>query len=352
MCNGAAGYPQACLNYQSIQANYPEYHSITCPFQKAAVINQVRTIIKKFDDERKTKLWDPLMPVVGGCSPDEYPPAVMADLNDGYDNVLRAVETASFTHRVFHDRGQMVRYLPAVQNEDAGRALFKVCSKAPTWDTIQLSTSRETNRRARRDNVTIWSFYKKIFTRSAYTMTFEGINGYADDGIGVNPCAPTTPDGVRHSGYALLNEDAWFNNPANVAEKNYQPQYLKGPTGAARSGWVEPVGLVVVETNSSRTATSDEIRDEFGFDDCADDKCTREIAALRAIIKAETAEAATLTASLSEVPRIDAVSTPAAVPTGQGDEATSATVNQPGSDFVQPEWPRQTDGKPEAGSPA
>ncbi|ROW01932.1 hypothetical protein VMCG_05588 [Cytospora schulzeri] len=349
-CNGAAGYPQACLNYQSIQANYAAYHRVTCPFQKAVVIERQRTIISNFDDERKTALWDPLMPVPGGCSPDEYPPAVMADLNDGYDNVVRAAETTSFTRRVFHDRGQMVRYLPADENESAGRLLFKVCSKAPEWDTIDLSTSREVNRRARRDNVTIWSFYKKIFTRSAYTMAFAGLNGYADDGLDDNPCAPTQ-NGVRHSGYALLNEDVWFDKPANLDEKDYQPEYLKGPAGAARRSWVEPVGLVVVENNSSRVATTHEIRDEFGFDDCADDKCTREIGALKAIIKAEKVEAATLAASFSTVPQTDAVPTPAVAPVGHVDEtAGSVTVNQPGSDFVQLEWPRQT-GKSEAGSP-
>jgi chitinase len=51
-----------------------------------------------FDDQRQTALWDPMIAYAPGCSPDEYPPAVMIEENDGYSiltsmaRTMRAIE--------------------------------------------------------------------------------------------------------------------------------------------------------------------------------------------------------------------------------------------------------------------
>jgi chitinase len=268
LCNA---FGQACYNYRSI-ANFPDFATLTCGYRRLA--GTVRPISKIYSSEHKTSLWDKLITNLpeGGCSPDEFPPAVMADINDGY-NFLTS--TTSMVARSFQDRGQRLRYLASVSNHKAGN-LFNKCGNGPvrTLDNPVESITKN----GRRGIETTYTKYRAVFTRKLFTMDFAGLDTPTDDGIPENECAPTV-NGVKHPGYALLNTDGWSN--ANPGEFALVGEYANSPP--TKRDWIEGRGLVMIGGNSSRVATPEELRREFGFDACSDDVCSRELEALKAI---------------------------------------------------------------------
>ena len=118
---------QACHNYRSIGNLSPNFATLTCGYRRVEVTT--RPISKLYTEQHNTYLWDKLITdlPMGGCSPDEFPPAVMADVNDGY-NLLTS--TTSMVVRNFQDRGQRIRYLASVSNKLAGN-LFNKCGNGP-----------------------------------------------------------------------------------------------------------------------------------------------------------------------------------------------------------------------------
>ncbi|OBT51788.1 hypothetical protein VE04_07381 [Pseudogymnoascus sp. 24MN13] len=291
LCDGSRGYPAACLNYQSISANYPKYATITCPYRKV-------------DSQRMTALWDDLIAHADGCSPDEYPPAVMISENDGYailTSMARTFEPIAnkMSAKPPATEGQMVRYLDSVENQNAGK-LF--------------------NRANRPKNVpTEYYFSKIVMTRSAYTLEFANLGNSPDYGIADNDCVPTF-ENAKHPGYALFN-DIYFDTHAD--EKALQPIYLLGPS----------------EGNSTRVATPKELQEELPFESCADETCSREIEALKRVVQTMREQAeidATPLTSPSEV------SVELATPV-TGDDALVAPASQPKSGSgIYLAHPRQT----------
>jgi chitinase len=170
----------------------------------------------------------------------------------------------------------MVRYLDAIENRNAGK-LFYVC-RAPGYHVAHESISELIGPQ----NVpTEYYFSKIVMTRSAYTLDFANLGSSPDYGIADNDCVPTFK-GAKHPGYALFNNDKYFDT--NAAEKALQPTYLLGPSGITKR-WVEGVGLVVAEGNSTRVATPKELQEELPFESCADETCSREMEALKRVIQ-------------------------------------------------------------------
>ncbi|TRX89905.1 hypothetical protein FHL15_009177 [Xylaria flabelliformis] len=286
-CAGDSDYPEACRNYRSIINTYPDYTTITCGYRK--VDNTKRPVLTDFDHERKRADWAPLITnAPNGCSPDEFPPAVMIEQNDGW-NLLTSVAAKypaianKMSAKPQATQGQMVRYLDAEENRLAG-GLFDKCRRPPNWDVAHTSTLTVTN-----DQIETEYIVSKIsFTRTAFTMDFPDLD--ADDGIDENECVPTF-NNARHPGYALFNNDRWFDTHA--AEKALQPVYEKGPSAIpAQKRWVDEkgVGLVFADGNSTRRALPEELRRYLSFTSCGDDKCTRELDALKAVVNIVRAE--------------------------------------------------------------
>ncbi|KAI0431905.1 hypothetical protein F5Y09DRAFT_340146 [Xylaria sp. FL1042] len=279
-CNPNGVYPQACLNYQSISRGDANYHTLTCPFTRLPPGQTQRPISVVWAKQHKTSAWDKLITALppGGCSPDEYPPAVMADVNDGY-SLLPSTTQLKARNPPFVDRGQRIRYIASADNKAAG-ILFNKCGQGPVRTIDSESESILKNRRAE----TTYTKVRAVFTRSRFTVEFNGLPNLPDDGIPSNPCAPTFEnDDIEaiHPGYALLNNDPWFNDEADEAALT--PRYASSSTPQKRE-WIDHTGLVVVGTNSSRHATPEELRRELGFEKCADDECTRELHALRSVV--------------------------------------------------------------------
>lgn len=336
LCDGAAGYTKACLNYASISANYPQYRTITCPYRK--VDKTLRPVLTDFDAQRKTAKWDAMINHPAGCSPDEYPPAIMIEVNDGYDILTSMARTmaarAKMSAKPAATQGQMVRYLDAVENREAGK-LFNVCRQPPAWHTVGAPViSEETN-----DGIpTEWHFTQIAMTRNEYTMDFANTGNTNDYGVADNDCVPTF-GGSKHPGYALFNNDEWFDS--HPAEAALRDTYPGGPAGRTKR-WVEGVGLVVAEGNSTRAATADELKEELPFDSCADESCSREMEALKNLVRSvrEEAELASLPpTSPSEAP----VESATPVVEDNGLAAAQAGRPESGSGRVLAQ-PRQTGG--------
>lgn len=327
-CNPGNVYPQACQNYRSISQNNAAFHTLTCPFTRLPPGKTERPISELWAEQHKTALWDALIAVkpAGGCSPDEYPPAVMADVNDGY-SLLTSTTQMLPRNPPYNDRGQRIRYIASNDNKEAGR-LFDKCGQGPRFSRDNSLESTERNRRAE----TTWTKVRAVYTRKRFTVDFNGLPNNPDDGIPANPCAPTFQvNGVNaiHPGYQLLNTDGWFTN--NAAEQALTPGYASSPT---KRDWIEGRGLVLVGQNSSRVATPEELREELGFDECADDKCTRELEALKKVIGAVKEEVS------PTVPV--AIGAEATLVNASDDDGARNEASMPGSNFVEPDFPRET----------
>ena len=91
---------------------------------------------------------------------------------------------------------------------------------------------------------------------------------------------------VSHPGFALLNEDRWFDNHQAEAQltDSWKKQGLR-PRTKRQDGWFEELGrLVVADANSTRLATPEELKAWFGFGECGDDTCSRELEAFRTVV--------------------------------------------------------------------
>lgn len=320
LCNA---FGQACYNYRSIANLSPNFATLTCAYRRVA--QTLRPSSKTYSAQHRTALWDKLITdlPVGGCSPDEFPPAVMADVNDGYNSLT---STTSMVARNFLDRGQRIRYLASVPNKEAGN-LFNKCGNGPvrTLDNPVESITKN----GRRGIETTYTKYRAVFTRKRFTMDFAGLDTPTDDGIPENECAPTV-NGVKHPGYALLNTDEWFN--ANPGELALVSEYANSPP--TKRDWIEGRGLIMIGGNSSRVATPEELRREFGFDSCSDDVCSRELVALKAVTGA-VREVVSPTRPVPVVAEATSVS-----------EAVIARdepmLSLPGSSSIEPHFPVET----------
>ncbi|KAK9772778.1 putative chitinase [Seiridium cardinale] len=285
-CAGNGQHPQACFNYQSISRDNAEYRTITCPYSKPA--RTYRPVTAEYNGERNRLRWDgknqgPGMlanPPPGGCSPDEYPPAALADTNDGYSEMTRKPQVEGVGARAnFNNRGQLVRLIASVDNGLAGASFRNIC---PALAPHTEDRKREVVGGGRGGVTT--TYVRAVFNRGRYTLAFNNMPNWPDDGLQNNDCAIFNPGPVTHAGYALLNRDGWFDEVQNQAEANLRNGWLTRRRRSRREWVDDDRGLVVIGANSSRVATPEEVRAQFGFDECGDDRCTKELEALRVVV--------------------------------------------------------------------
>jgi chitinase len=327
-----ATFGQACYNYRSVVNLNVAFQTLTCAYRRPPITR--RPVYDTWLNKHKTALWDPLIVnlPLGGCSPDEYPPAVIADVNDGFNILTSTLDVAP---RVFVDHGQRIRYLAAAQNRPAGK-LFDRCGQGPfrTLDSAVESITAA----GRRKVETTYTKYRAVFTRSRFTLNFAGLDSPADDGITSNPCIPTV-QGVVHPGFQLAIGDEWFRT--NAAELAYTSNYASSPT---KRDWIEGRGLVMIDGNSSRVATPEELRQEFGFDSCSDDSCSRELKALRAVSDAvkEDFSLPPPPAPPTKPSAVDAEATPSPVNDTAIARDEPTLISLPGSNPLDTEFPAET----------
>ncbi|KAK8137867.1 hypothetical protein PG984_001247 [Apiospora sp. TS-2023a] len=270
-------HPQACLNYHSIIQHYPQFATLTCSY------------------------------IVPRMKRRPYPPAAICDFNDGWENIDR--KALALAARPQADRGQRIRLLESKDNQNAG-TLFGRCPRVADYTTDNHATR---------------------ITRGPGRRAFDTVN-LPDDGLEANPCQPVI-DGASRAGFALLNEDQWFDHHKDEAKMTDSWKKTRLRHKAKRQDdWVDELGrLVVADANSTRLATPEELKAWFGFDECGDDTCSRELEALRAVV-ATMREHAYPTAPIA----VEASTTLAPV------DDERAPPSSPGSNVVEPGLPQRT----------
>ncbi|KZF23992.1 glycoside hydrolase family 18 protein [Xylona heveae TC161] len=258
---------QPCLHYNSVIKHHPEMKSVTCPY--SSQVSPDRPYVAKYNDEHNTA-WTSKIPNAARCERDEWPPAKFISINDGYKNLQGHGVRPEIPEQ------QYIRLLDGGSNGAAGQ-LFRGCPKVAPSQLVDEVTSVE-ERGGGID--TVWVKVKAVFTRPVFTIDFPGITDPDGvDGLQINECQPVQ-QGVNHMGFALLNEDPFFLDHPDAAALT--PLYDQSPNFRKRRGLggLVPDQIAVVEANSSRKATDEELLHNFGLIKCHDGDCSQELAGL------------------------------------------------------------------------
>lgn len=263
-------YPQPCLHYNSIIKNRPDYRDNPCPYKKRDRDPELEA--KKIYGRQHPKHpgqadWWSKIPSLGGdkgCEADEWPPARLYYVNDGYD-FLQGHQARNI------NRPQFIRLMDGTQNGNAGQ-LWRRCSAIAErkdvdtafWESV--GSDRTTTK---------YTEVKAIYTRTTMRIQFSNFVDAADDGLQENACQPQQKD-VDHRGFALLNDDPWFNGKPEA--RALTRSYLDNPN--FKRDWIDPDQIAVMEANSSKRITDEELKKDFGVIRCASDGCEKELADL------------------------------------------------------------------------
>ncbi|SPQ21515.1 573ac707-bdbf-4043-aed7-ea8e4da8fe9b [Thermothielavioides terrestris] len=320
-CNGAL-YPQACLHYASVfQAEDQIDNSrLSCTAKAARPPRPAPGLWNEQHHRDWYQGW--LQGPNLGCERDEFPPAVIWQGRDG----SRAPAV-------------WIRFLPGAQNLGAGQLFNGVCDDRPPVQTL--------NRRMVNHDYNAcppWESWTSTLRTQYNVLELQFVNtpSYPGDpwGLRANPCWPSTL--IDDPGFALFLEDPWYNNnkakraygranypdpppPAVTQGKVNHPGWNRKRSGAADGAddevFVDPDELVVVDGNSSRRITEDELREHYGIVRCRDPECRAEQLA------AGVQSALTLLPPRTAPPAAPAEATPVLVAAAAADDASRREDN-------------------------
>ncbi|KAK8028336.1 hypothetical protein PG991_005392 [Apiospora marii] len=234
-------WAQPCYHYSSVLDAHPQWRTLTCPpgagttaakHKRPAVSTWYKEHNKDWRDRTNEIVKDASKgaPVdKAGCQADEYPPAALLDSSNpiyqnGGDN----------------DQGQMIRFVPAKQNEGAGSMFRGVCmASVQSLTGSQMKRKVEgapASKRSRgvtqRGDVQLTAEVD-IDARPEFSISrFEHSPGQAPApgyGISDNPCWPQAL-AAGDPGFALLNIDPWYGG--NAPGYDYRKDYAKGSNGS------------------------------------------------------------------------------------------------------------------------
>lgn len=267
-------YQQPCLHYNSIINSHlnADYRNNPCPYKKKDKDPELKAKRDYYEEHPKhpgaIDWWAKIPPVSGAknCEADEWPPARLYHLNDGYDTLQ-----GNKGPRIIN-KPQFIRLMDGNQNGRAG-SLWRGCPRVAEREDINTEYSDFTGL----DNtVTSSTRVKAAYTRITMQIEFKGLEQPDnDDGLQANVCQPKQ-QGVDHRGFALLNDDPWYDR--NPDAKKLRAAYLGNPN--FKRSWIDPDQIAVVEVNSSKRMTDAERKNDFGWTRCARDGCEQELADL------------------------------------------------------------------------
>ncbi|KAI1779297.1 glycosyl hydrolases family 18-domain-containing protein [Hypoxylon cercidicola] len=177
VCDANRGYTQPRLNYRSVMSRYPQHRTLTCPYKY--VNSKKRTAPGIFYGQRNTDAWDQKMTAFQGCNYDEFPPAAIAGLNDGYS----LLNLEGHPPRPVPDRPAYGCYIDLAENQAAGK-LFGKCLKNPRTTTDNPHTTLDKDRSPQIKYIDV----RAVFMRQQFTLDFPGLGDPEDDGLGENAC--------------------------------------------------------------------------------------------------------------------------------------------------------------------
>lgn len=191
------------------------------------------------------------------------------------------------------DNRQWIRQLPQTQNGPAGALFANICPETPRSSTID---SRYLSSVVIGCRTTSHYSLTEVITWPALVLKFSGDGGFdvGDEyGLSANPCWPSSL--IDDPGWALLTNDAWYDDHPASKAVIAGGLYAFSPPASYTSGkinrqhWnkrdgglddLDPEGIIFVDANSTRKATDEELKEQFGFQRCADDDCSMEKHAL------------------------------------------------------------------------
>lgn len=263
-------YQQPCLHYNSIINAHPaiNYRDNPCPYKKRDADRELQAKKDWRAQHPRNGWWDKIDPVPGAknCEADEWPPARLYYVNDGYDTLEGHDENRNI------NKPQFIRLMDGNQNGAAG-ALWRGCPRIAANEEITITTSSIVGHDG---TTTSYTKVRAVFTRTTMRIKFERlVQPDKDDGLQVNVCQPRQQN-VDHRGFALLNRDPWFNG--KVAAQALTAGYLGNPN--FKRSWVDPDRIAIMEANSTQKLTHDELKKDFGLIRCGNDECEKMLADL------------------------------------------------------------------------
>jgi len=221
-------WSQACFHYSSAISVNPHWETLTCPPEAAATAHREKgKATSTWVSQHRGDGWrDPSNRVAKDCDRDEYPPAYLLGPAD-----------PALLNGGINARGQLIRYIPKLENSGAGQMFKGACFVPP----VKALSDREFRDRAAlapaRD--------KKVVDTGSLRETFVGItvdqrpefswgswfqagNPPVDDGMRDNTCWPSVI-AAKDPGFPLLTYDPWYKG--KPMPYDYQKPYVKGKNG-------------------------------------------------------------------------------------------------------------------------
>jgi hypothetical protein len=219
---------QACHHYSSVLRDHPDWRTLTCVPEagKPSKVRDKGQATKAWSDQHKGKGWlDPVHRAWQQCDRDEYPPAYF--LNDS---------SPAWIHGgTDHPDGQLVRYLPWKQNQDAGKMWKGACFAPVVKDLSNRDfIDKVAAAKAPHNKNVVYHGTTKTVTVAAITVDYlpeftitgwdHAANPLKNDGLDDNPCWPSKI-APKDPGFALLTFDPYYNgqDPPYTYTDAYDP---------------------------------------------------------------------------------------------------------------------------------
>jgi hypothetical protein len=225
-----AANTQACHHYSSVLRAHADWRTLTC-VPEAGKPSKFRA---PGDEGQATKAWsdqhngtgwlDPAHRAWARCDRDEYPPAYF--LNDSHPAWIHGGGD--------HPDGQLVRYVPGRQNQDAGRMWKGACFIPVVKDLSnrefidRVASAKGANKKvipeASTKTVTVAAITVDYLPEFTITGWDHAANPLPNDGLNDNPCWPSRI-APQDPGFALLTFDPYYNQqpPPYTYTSNYDP---------------------------------------------------------------------------------------------------------------------------------
>jgi len=244
-------FPQPCNHYASVIAMNPGlYNDLVCP---TTVPDDYPHATGDYNNQHKP-YWRNLANARHGaaCNADEWPPALFWFGENSRGPVW-------------------IRFCDGSDNQKAGRLWQRFCPHIAERETFKPEDgSNSLGQEINRGRTTITVRCTATYTRKTFHLDVPG--AAPPFAVDQNDCRPAQPD---DPGFALLTTDPWYALPAHDQYTQYTPRYFNNH--ARRDIWFDPETIVFDDGNSTRKATDEELRDQYGFIRCSDDSCSKEM---------------------------------------------------------------------------
>ncbi|MBE3044640.1 hypothetical protein IMZ48_19185 [Candidatus Bathyarchaeota archaeon] len=225
-------WSQACYHYSSAIVQNPAWDSLPCVHGNVkAPGKSERPGVAEWYTAHDESWREPADRGMGKCDADEYPPRYLLTMNS--PEMVNAGMPG----------GQSIRYLPARENQDAGRALFTGACFVPLIKNMDM-TPKEFLAEWNASPVSKRTTHSQLGVISQRTEIAVDVKPYfkispfehaanppIDAGLWENTCWPKllAPD---DPGFALFSFDPWYIANSPNPKWDFKQKYQKGSNGS------------------------------------------------------------------------------------------------------------------------